>query len=521
MRGVDQHPVATMNQHRTLADPARRAPVTARRAALAIALAFARLAPAPARAQNSPAPASARPVDAMPPLATRLVALTSAARLGASAHVGLVVMDAASGTVLFDQHSSDALNPASNAKLVTAAAALALLGPDHTYLTRIAGRVEGHTVRGGIVLRGGGDPSLSTGDLFVMAHQIAARGIDRVDGGVLVDDRAFGSEHVPPAFEQQPREGAPFRTGVSAASVDGNLLALRVAPGAAEGAPAIVSLDPAGYADLTGTVTTEARGPASVGFDTSPATGGRELARVSGGFPLRAEPAVYRRRIDNPSLAAGYALRAALEAAGVHVHGAVRVDPVAADRPALVAHESAPLSTLLYEVGKDSNNFYAEMTLLAIGAGDRPPAVTFAHAIDRVRAWLHSVAIDDTGMVLRNGSGLYDANRVSPRQLAEVLRVMWRDPATRDEYIAHLAVPGDDGTLEHRIHVTGADRWVRAKTGTLDDVIALSGYVLSPDPGRTLVFSFLANGVRGHQSDARRLADRVAAELVTEQQRAR
>jgi D-alanyl-D-alanine carboxypeptidase/D-alanyl-D-alanine-endopeptidase (penicillin-binding protein 4) len=100
-----------------------------------------------------------------------------------------------------------------------------------------------------------------------------------------------------------------------------------------------------------------------------------------------------------------------------------------------------------------------------------------------------------------------------------VLRAAWRDPAIRDEYIAQLAVAGDDGTLEHRIDVAGADRWVRAKTGTLDDAIALSGYVLSREPGRTYVFSVLANGVRGNQSEARRLADRIARELVAEQMR--
>jgi D-alanyl-D-alanine carboxypeptidase/D-alanyl-D-alanine-endopeptidase (penicillin-binding protein 4) len=254
-------------------------------------------------------------------------------------------------------------------------------------------------------------------------------------------------------------------------------------------------------------------------FDASTQNAGRERVRLDGAFPLHAEPATYRRRIENPSLAAGYATRAALEAAGIHVSGNVSVDPTAADRPALASHESAPLSALLYEVGKDSNNFYAEMTLLAIGAGDHPSETTFAHAVERERAWLHSVGVDDANVQLRNGSGLFDANRVSPTQLAEVLRAALRDPAIRDEYIAQLAVGGDDGTLERRIQVAGADRWVRAKTGTLDDVIALSGYVLSPDPGRTLVFSVLANGVRGHQAEARRMADRIATELVIEQQR--
>ncbi|MEI8255900.1 MAG: D-alanyl-D-alanine carboxypeptidase, partial [Deltaproteobacteria bacterium] len=181
-----------MNQNRLRTKPVRHRPLgIARGSVLALTLAVAPLASAPARAQSAPAAtASAPPAEPAYALATRIAALVSAARLGASAHVGLVVVDAATGTVLFDHHAGDALNPASNAKLVTAAAALALLGPDHTYVTRIAGRADGRAIRGGIVLRGGGDPSLRTGDLFEMAHQIAARGIDRVEGGVLVDDRA-------------------------------------------------------------------------------------------------------------------------------------------------------------------------------------------------------------------------------------------------------------------------------------------------------------------------------------------
>jgi len=483
---------------------------------IAVALAFVPLGAHIARAQSAP-PATHAP-DATPALSVRLDAAVASVRV-AGAHLSVVVLDAATGNVLYDHNAAEELNPASNAKLVTAAAALSLLGADRTYTTTLHGTLAGRTVRGGIVLRGGGDPSLRTGDLFEMARQLSGRGVDRIEGGVIVDDRAFGTEHLPPAFEQQPHESAPFRASVSAASVDENDLTLHVAAGASEGAAALVTLDPPGYAELSASVTTRAAGRADIVFDTTPGPSGREAAHVSGSFPLHADAATYRRRIDNPSLATGYALRAALEAAGIRVAGPVRVDPSAAARPTLASHESAPLSALLYELGKDSNNFYAEMTLLAIGASDHPPAVTFAHASDLVRAWVRSVGIDDTGMRLRNGSGLFDANRISPRQIAEVLRATWRDPAIRDEYIAQLAVAGDDGTLEHRIQVTGADRWVRAKTGTLDDVIALSGYVLSPDPGRTLVFSCITNGIHGHQAEARRLADRIARELVSEQQR--
>ncbi len=471
-----------------------------------------------ATANASVSPPTAPSTAPLAPLASRVEAVLRTAHLG-NAHVGFVVTDAATGAVLLERNAREAFNPASNAKLVTAAAALAILGADHRFTTSLAGRVEGRTVRDGLVVRGGGDPSLSTGDLYVLARTLVARGIDRIEGGIVVDDRAFGTEHLPPAFDQQPRESAPFRAAVSAASVDENVIALHIVPALVDGAPATISVEPADYTELDGAVRTVAHARPSVTFDAINIASGRERVRIGGEYPLGAPSATYRRRLENPSLATGYALRTALLAAGIRVAGNVRVDPTTTERAILATHESEPLSTLLYRLGKDSDNFYAEMTLLAIGAADHPTAMTFEHANDRVRQWLSSVGIDTTGLRVRNGSGLFDANRISPAQLAAVMRVAYRDPAIRDEYIAQLAVAGDDGTLAHRIDMPGVDRWVRAKTGTLDDAIALSGFVLSGDPGRTLIFSVLTEGVHGRHADARRLVDGIARELVREQQR--
>lgn len=448
---------------------------------------------------------------AAPPLATALTTIVDRA-VPQGATLAVVVMEASSGRVLYAREADAALNPASDTKLLTAATALATLGASHRFTTSLHGTLAGDAVTGDLVLRGQGDPSLSTGDLYALAHELAASGVRRVAGDLVVDDSALGSQHLPPAFEQQPNETAPFRASVSAVSLDENVLTVRVRPGAAGGAAA-VTVDPPGYAELDATVTTSAGATPSLTIDATPLPDGRERVRVSGAVPTSAPVAAYRRRLSNPSLAAGLAMRAALERLGVRVAGVVRVGAAAAS-PALASHASQPLSALLYEVGKDSNNLYAETTLLAIAAHASPGSVTFQRGTERVVEWCRSVGVDTSGMVLRNGSGLYDANRVSARQLAQVLRAAWRRPAMREEFIAQLAVGGDDGTLRNRLRIPGAERVVRAKTGTLDDVIALSGYVLAADPARTLVFSVLANGVRGHGAEARQLADEVVTALV-------
>lgn len=131
---------------------------------------------------------------------------------------------------------------------------------------------------------------------------------------------------------------------------------------------------------------------------------------------------------------------------------------------------------------------------------------------------LQEMGVDTEGLVMVNGSGLFDGNRVAPRHITQTLVAAYHDPAIAPEYVSLLAVAGSDGTLQSRLQDLPRPRMVRAKTGTLRDVIALSGYVLG-DPERSIAFSFLANGVAGKQRAARELADdivRVLADDVTE-----
>ncbi len=476
-----------------------------RRSASAALLCAALASSGHLRAQ-SPAPTA--------PIATAIATALDSAPL-AGARVAVMLADATSGQVLFERDADAPMNPASDTKLITAAAALATLGPSHRFVTTLRGDAVGPSVRGALFLRGDGDPSLTSADLRAMVHDLEMAGVRNVDGDVVVDDEALGAEHTPPAFDQQPHENAPFRAQVSGASVDENTLVVHVRPALHPGAPAVVVVEPEGYAEVSSTVSTSAGAGTSVQVRSSPRSGGGERLEITGSVGVEAHPGSLRRREEDPSLATAWALRTALRAAGISVHGTVRVAPGAArDASVLASHASGPLSALLYEVGKSSNNLYAEETLLSVGARaiGRPP--TYAAATAAVLAWCVGAGVDTRGLVLRNGSGLFDANRVSSRQLVQVLRAAWRDPAMRDEYVAQLAVGGDDGTLRQRLQIPGASRIVRAKTGTLDDVTALSGYVLTAEPGRALAFSILINGVQGRATEARALADRAVAAMV-------
>jgi serine-type D-Ala-D-Ala carboxypeptidase/endopeptidase (penicillin-binding protein 4) len=242
---------------------------------------------------------------------------------------------------------------------------------------------------------------------------------------------------------------------------------------------------------------------------------GDQLAlKIGGSVPMGIRGVGYERRIDAPLPYAGQCLKAALRS--MRVQGALRVSVGVppSGLPMLVGHESEPLSVLLEPVGKNSDNFYAEMVLKVIGAhASHRPGSSKAGA-ERAQAMLEQAGVPRGAATLVNGSGLFKGGAIAPDHLVKVLLLAYASPATRSEYVSQLAVGGEDGTLRNRMKDLPRARIVRAKTGTLDDVIALSGYVLGPTPDRALAFSILLNGIGGKQWQARALADDLVRALA-------
>ena len=483
--------------------------------ALAALAAFASVLHARVAASEPAYPPAPMPTvvnDHTPDVEAAVLAITHET-LFKDAAIGIAVMDVDSGHYLAAYHEHDPLNPASNAKLYTAACALATLHGDHRYETTLSGRVKGSVVSGPLVLRGYGDPSLRSADLWELAQELKNRGVRKVDGDVVVDQRFFDEVTTPPAFEQQPHEWAAFRAPVSAVSVNENTLTMTVRPTNA-GSPAIVTFDPPGFVDSTGTIqSVDGGGADTVGLALS-GSGQKMSAVVSGSIALDSRIARFTRRVEDPTLLAGYALKAILDEMKVEVTGDVKAAAGARELPVLATHKSAPLSTLLYELGKMSDNFYAETVFKTLGGERRARPAHAADSTDVMTKWLGDIGAFDPGMVIKNGSGLFDSNRVTAAATVQLVRAAWRDPSIRDEYVAQLSIGGVDGTLRGRLKKEVQRRAIRAKTGTLDDAIALGGYVLGPPGKGTLAFSILFNKVPGRAYGARAAADRLAELLA-------
>jgi D-alanyl-D-alanine carboxypeptidase/D-alanyl-D-alanine-endopeptidase (penicillin-binding protein 4) len=431
---------------------------------------------------DAPAPsASVSPVAARP-----LERLTAAVEK-AGAKLGLAVVDLETGARVAAHRPDAAQNPASNMKIVTAWAALALLGPGHRYLTTLHGRLDGDRVAT-LALRGDGDPSLGRRDLWELADALRRAGVKRV-GDVAVDQSHFDDRWLPPAFGQQPNEWASFRAPVAAVSVDGNSVLVEVFPGAA-GERARVAAVPATFVELAGEVETAAKDATDDARLGLVPKGDHLQATVSGHVPAGGPPMRFYRRAEDPSLLAGYALRETLEAIGIAVEGHVTAETARGD--VLAEHASPPLAILLHDLGKHSSNFHAEMIWKSLSVAESAPPASFEASAKRVAELLAARGIEgaaDASLV--NGSGLFDANRLSANLVVGVLAQAHADPSVGPELLAQLAIAGVDGTLRGRMKPLAASRAVRAKSGTLAAVTALSGYVLGR---RSFAFSILVEG---------------------------
>jgi D-alanyl-D-alanine carboxypeptidase/D-alanyl-D-alanine-endopeptidase (penicillin-binding protein 4) len=181
----------------------------------------------------------------------------------------------------------------------------------------------------------------------------------------------------------------------------------------------------------------------------------------------------------------------------------------------LAEHASAPLASLLFRVGKQSDNTYAETIFRVLDAeakGKQGSAAASASAVER---FLARVGVAGDGLVVKNGSGLFDANRVSASQFVKLLAWSWREPSIQPEFVAQLAVGGVDGTLRSRFDEPELRGRIRAKTGTLDHVASLVGYVLRTDGRRPVIFALLANDVND-VPDARAAFDAFVRGVVAE-----
>jgi serine-type D-Ala-D-Ala carboxypeptidase/endopeptidase (penicillin-binding protein 4) len=501
-------------------------------------------------------------------LGRQIVALVSDPAV-ARAHWGVMVsgMD---GTPIYALNEGQFFQPASNAKLFTTAAALAVLGGGATVETRIVARgdmAKPGELTGDVVLVGAADANLSGRALpyvepksgvavdglrylEAMADQVAATGLKTVHGDVVGDDTLFPWEPYPMDWAIDDAVwgyGAP----VSALSVNDNQIRLTVRAGARAGEPVVAEMAPAvPYYRLEVTAVTGTKGaPSALRIERTP---GSRVVRIAGVLAVDAPADAEEVAIEDPAEYAAVALKGMLEARGIVVTGAARalhrpdVDlqgflaesrqaytgpqalpgplafpgPVAthgetaAEETVLARHVSAPLAEDVGVTNKLSLNLHAELLLRRLGVaagtdGAIAQGSPGAQGARVVRQFLVGAGVDPDDFVFYDGSGLSGHDLVTPRAVVRLLAYAAGKPWF-GAYKGSLPVGGMDGSLQGRFAKTPLAGHVFAKTGTLGEARALSGY-LECASGRTVVFSIMATDHAPGTS-----ADRVAMDKMVE-----
>ncbi len=473
-------------------------------------------------------------------LPARIRAVVEGSPVARGAFWGIRIVDLESGRQLFDLNGDRLFVPASNTKLFTTALALERLGADFRFETLVLAEAppDASGTVTGLRLVGGGDPSLSgralpyrvraeagnpLAGIEELAEQVAARGVRRVRGGITGDDTAYLREPFPEGWAVDDPTWE-YGAAVSALAVNDNALALNIRPGERAGELARVTLSPPlEFFQIDNRVRTIAAGERKIRLERDP--GGRQV-RVWGAIPARDKGYTALLGVDDPARYAALALRDALERRGVTVDGGIRTrhlfpgqveDPAKGPAPGpepgveLARRVSAPLAEHLRVINKISQNLHAEMMLRAVARARRGIGSRQA-GIEEMHAFLEEALIDKSAYNLEDGSGLARLNLVTPAAAVRLLTHMWAQPS-REDWINSLPVAGEDGTLAWRFRGNRAAGRVRAKTGTLSHVSALSGYA-ERRGGARLAFAIMVNNYSGNAGEIRVAIDRICSLML-------
>jgi D-alanyl-D-alanine carboxypeptidase/D-alanyl-D-alanine-endopeptidase (penicillin-binding protein 4) len=235
---------------------------------------------------------------------------------------------------------------------------------------------------------------------------------------------------------------------------------------------------------------------------------------ITGRLPSNAEEQVYYRTVENPARFTGVVFREYLRRYGVAVTGPVVLDTLRRASAPVAVYRSPALTHSLIHFLKTSDNLTGELLVKTMGYVTAGPPGTWDKGLRAIRIFLQKeVGIDTTTLKIADGSGVSRYNLTSPEQLVRLLTYMYHDPTVNSEYQTALPTGGWDGTLKRRMRSEELNRRIRAKTGTLDGVSCLSGY-LFPRRGDPLAFAIMMNGYVGDAAPYRQLQDDICAALV-------
>jgi D-alanyl-D-alanine carboxypeptidase/D-alanyl-D-alanine-endopeptidase (penicillin-binding protein 4) len=471
---------------------------------------------------------------------------------------GIDVIDLSTGQPLYEQNADKLFTPASNTKLFTTAAALALIGADYKFHTTVetSGTLDKYgRLTGDLILVGHGDPNLSGRELPYELHTqraddaiqalesladtLVQKGVKYVDGDVVADDSYFAFERYSEGWSQDDlvwADGAP----VSALTINDNVVFVNILPADRPGDRAFVSVTPfAGYYDIDNRIITTPAGTGrKIFINRDP---GSTTLTLWGNMPLNDQGANEALAIEDPAEFAARLFRSLLVKRGIAVYGKDRTHhtelaslstlSVTAIAPShgggdqallplpstqatvLATYESKSLIEDVRVINKVSQNLHAEILLRLLGR-QKGTAGTIEGGLEVLRGFLTQAGITTDQYVFYDGSGLSRQNLVTPHAVVQLLHYANTQPWGK-AYHDTLPVAGLDGSMAERLKDAQYTGRVYGKTGSLSGVKTLSGYATSLE-GKPLAFAILSNNFNLSEKRMRDALDRIVEAIVND-----
>ncbi|WP_445242653.1 D-alanyl-D-alanine carboxypeptidase/D-alanyl-D-alanine endopeptidase [Microcoleus sp. Pol12B5] len=401
---------------------------------------------------------------------------------------GILIQPLSSTTTLYSRDAQKYFIPASNAKLLTTAAALQKLGADFRIKTSVYSGENGS-----LYVAGRGDPSIAEAQLKSLAQQLKQRGISQVNQ-LIGDDSYFQGSAVNPNWEWEDAQ-AGYGAPINSLIFNQNAIDLLLSPQALGQPLKVTFAEPklANQWQVQNNSVTVAENESEfieIGREFD-----RPIIRVGGQLKVGGEPESAYVAVVNPANNFLQYFQQALATEGIPVKQALVASASRNLNQELATVESPPLAQLVRETNRESNNLYAEVLLRLLGkvTGKMPlpQEDTGESGLKELKAVLTQLGVNPNSYILADGSGLSRHNLITPEGLVETLRLMANSPAA-SIYRQSLSIAGESGTLKNRFNVTPNRVNLQAKTGTMSGVSALSGYIEVPNY-EPLVFSIIVN----------------------------
>lgn len=470
----------------------------------------AKTAPKILKIPKAPAPAVSPSFVRGSQLASQLNYIINS--VNSNADIGVSVKSMRNGEQLYSRNIHQPLTPASTLKVLTAEAALIFLKPDYRFSTQLltdAQTIKNGVLQGNLYVVLGGDPSLTYNDLVSLILNLRTQQITGIAGNVYIDNTAYDQSFYGPDWVPKDK-GYCYAAPISASIINHNCLPFKVSPSKVAGQAARVETYPNFfYPTIRNYVITKpTRSPCSVHLSSDMSSG----LEIDGCMPKGKDAwGVSYVVTDVPEYNRAL-FKGVLDQMAVKIYGTVTFG-TAPKNPSMIAHHaSEPLSVLITEMLKKSDNVIAGALFKKLGQlYTRRPGSWENGSLAVSQILTKTAGVNITGLRILDGSGLSPSNLTTPSQLMQVLDYAYHSNSTNDAFITALPIAGVDGTLKHRMG--NIARKVRAKTGTISGVVSLAGYVVTADK-EVFAFVIMVNGNKGMTWKYKEMEDKIATTLA-------